>query len=255
MADLQLDPMLFRMNTTDVARPVKDSSAEGRSPRKAAPDAAPDRASGGTRRYDGRRRRAASAESRHRILEVARRLFVEQGYRATTVAAIAREAGVHADTVYALVGRKATILRELLEQAISGTDRAVPAEDRDHVRAIRAEPDPTVKLSIYARAVATTHPRLAPLVVALGDAASTDPGAAAVWREISDRRAANMRRLARDLRSTGRLRAELPLATVADTLWATNSPELYVLLTGDRGWSNERYERWLADTWCRLLLT
>ncbi len=47
-----------------------------------------------------------------------------------------------------------------------------------------------------------------------------------------------------------------PLCTeeAADVIWATNSSELYVLLTVERGWPADRYERWLADTWCRLLL-
>jgi hypothetical protein len=33
-----------------------------------------------------------------------------------------------------------------------------------------------------------------------------------------------------------------------------NAPALYQMLAGQRGWSPERYERFLADTWRRLLL-
>ena len=40
----------------------------------------------------------------------------------------------------------------------------------------------------------------------------------------------------------------------ADIIWATNAPELYQLLTVQRGWGPERYEHFLADTWRRLLL-
>ncbi len=70
--------------------------------------------------------------------------MVERGYRATTVTAVVATADVHVDTVYALVGRKPVLLRELIEQALSGTDCAVVAEERDYVRAIRGklEPDP-----------------------------------------------------------------------------------------------------------------
>ncbi len=180
--------------------------------------------------------------------------MVARGYRATTVAAIAGRTGVHVDTVYELTGRKPVLLRELIEQALSGTDGAVVAEEREYVQAVRAEADPARKLDIYARAVRQIQGRLAPLFLALREASATEPEAKQVWREISERRAANMRKLVGDLEAAGGLRADLSIDEAADVIWATNSSELYVLLTVERGWSPDRYERWLADTWRRLLL-
>jgi AcrR family transcriptional regulator len=206
------------------------------------------------RAYDTARRQAQSAETRQRIVDAARGLILERGYRATTIAAIAGAADVNADTVYELVGRKPTLLRELIEQAISGTDRPVVAEEREHVKAIRAERDPVTKLALYARAIQETHARLAPLMLALRDASSTESEAKAVWEEISDRRAANMRKFVGEIRDVGGLRAGLSIDEAADTVWVTNSPEVYVLLTVDRGWSPKKYEGWLAETWRRLLL-
>jgi AcrR family transcriptional regulator len=187
-------------------------------------------------------------------LSAARALILERGYRATTIAHIANEASVNVDSVYQLVGRKPMLLRELIEQALSGTDHAVTAEEREHVTAMRAERDPAKKLAIYARAITATHQRLAPLFLALRDASSTEPESQAVWKEISERRATNMRKLAKDLKDARGLRRGLSINGAADIIWATNSPELFVLLTIERGWSPRRYERWLADTWCRLLL-
>ncbi|MDP9020251.1 MAG: TetR/AcrR family transcriptional regulator [Actinomycetota bacterium] len=207
-----------------------------------------------SRPYDNAGRRTQSEATRQRILEAARQLMIERGYRATTVAEIARRGGVHVDTVYELAGRKPMLLRELIEQALSGTGGAVVAEERGYVKAIRAEPDPARKLAIYAGAVREIQARMAPLLLALRDASATEPEAEQVWREISDRRAANMRKLAGDLEDAGGLRAGLSIDEAADVIWATNSSELYVLLTVERGWPPERYERWLADTWCRLLL-
>jgi AcrR family transcriptional regulator len=206
------------------------------------------------RRYNTANRQASSLETRARVLAAAREAIVERGYRGATVAGIADRAGVNVDTVYELVGRKPVLLRELIEQAISGTGAAVNAEERDCVRAIRAEPDPRKKLRIYARAVSLVQARLGPLFLALRDASATEAEAKEVWQEISDRRAANMRRLASDLQATGGLRRGLTVNEAGDVLWATNSSELYVLLTVERGWSAARYERWLADAWCRLLL-
>ncbi len=207
-----------------------------------------------TAKYDNTARRAKSHETRQMILDAARAQMLEHGYRATTIAGIARAAGVHVDTVYTLVGRKAVLLRELIEQAISGSSEAVPAGERDYVSAIRTEPDARRKLAIYARATRDIHARLAPLLVALRDASTTEPEAREVWSEISERRARNMRKFAKELKTVGGIRDGLSIAEAADTIWVTNSAEVYVLLTAERGWSPRRYEQWLADTWSRLLL-
>ena len=172
----------------------------------------------------------------------------------TTIADIADAAAVNPDTVYRLVGRKPMVLRELIEQALSGTDHAIAGEDRSHVRAMAIEPVPAVKLEIYAAAVRATHGRLAPLFLALRDASSTEPDAEQVWKEIGERRAANMRKLVRSVRSATTTRYATSTSEAADTVWALNSPELYVMLTVERGWTPQRYERWLARSLSRLIL-
>jgi len=63
-----------------------------------------------------------------------------------------------------------------------------------------------------------------------------------------------MRLLAAELIATGQLRSGLDLAEIADTLWVTNSPEVFLQFTRDRGWTQAHYERWLLDCWQRLLL-
>ena len=207
------------------------------------------------RAYDASSRQEQARATRRAILTAARRLFLKRGYAATTMPEIAREADVAVDTVYASVGRKGALFRLLVETAISGADEAVEAEQRDYVRAIRAEPDPGRKLKICASALRQIHARLAPLFSVLQAAAPLDPDLKALWREIVERRAANMRLFADDLASTGRLRPELSPSEAADVIWSLNAPEYYVLLVEERGWSSERFERWLGDAWTRLLLT
>ena len=206
------------------------------------------------RSYDNTTREARSDETRTRILQAARVLITTRGYRATTIAEIGRTADVHVDTIYQLVGRKPELLRELIERAISGTNRALLPAQRGYVKAMRAEPDPARKLAIYAGAVCDIHTRLAPLMLALRDAATTDDEAHQIWREISDRRARNMRDLIGELGPAGTLRVGLSIDEAADVVWATASAELFVLFTQERGWTREAYERWLADTWSRHLL-
>lgn len=206
------------------------------------------------RRYDATTRRAAAEQTRLSILESARRLFLEQGYAATTMPAIARSAEVALDTVYAAVGTKSALFRLLVETALSGRGEAIPAEERDYVQAIRAEPDAARKLRIYANALAEIQPRLAPLFQVLQTAAPLDPDLGALWQGISNRRASNMRLLAKNLIATGRVRLELNESVVADVLWTMNSPEFYLLLVGQRGWSPQEFASWLTDAWIRLLL-
>ena len=207
------------------------------------------------RRYNSPRRAEQAAATRGDILKAARELFVSRGYAATTIAEVARSAQVAVDTVYATVGRKPALLREVLETAISGTDQAVPASDRDYVARIRSADTAGEKLTLYANAIVQIQSRLAPMYLAIRDAAATDPDSAALWAEINGRRAANMRNLAADLRATGELRPDISVDHVADIIWSMNGAEYWVLMVGDRGWSHQRFGEFLADAWARLLLT
>jgi len=207
------------------------------------------------RGYDVSKRREQAELRRERILQAAQELFVQLGYPATTMAAIAARAEVAVDTVYASVGSKPALFKQLVETAISGTGQAVPAEQRDYVRAIRGEPEAAAKLRIYAAALIAIHARLAPLLAVVQAAAFHAPEISSLWNEIADRRAANMRLLAADLVDTGQLRPDLTVDEIADIIWATNSAEFYLLLVRGRAWDPNRFACFLADTWCRLLLT
>jgi AcrR family transcriptional regulator len=206
------------------------------------------------RRYNSTQRAAQAAATRQAVLDAARQVFLQRGYIGATVAEIAATAGVAVDTLYATVGSKPVLLRELVETAISGTDTAMPAEDRDYVQAIRAATSAEEKLEIYAAAVVAIQQRLAPVFVALRDAAVTDSACARLWDEISERRAANMRQFAVELRHTGQLRDDLSDDEVADVIWSMNAAEYWLLLVGQRGWTPQRFGDWLVYAWKRLLL-
>jgi AcrR family transcriptional regulator len=206
-----------------------------------------------TRRYRSALRQQQAAQTRHAVITAARDLFREQGYAGTAVGQVAERAGVSVDTVYASVGRKPELLLAVLDTVLAGGEEPVPAEERDYVRAIRAAGTAEEKLRIYANALAGLLPRTAPLLEALRDAARADEGCAVVWRQVNERRAANMLRLAQDLRATGRLRDDLSDQEVADVLWSTNAVEYYGLLSS-RGWDGPRVGALLEDLWTRLLL-
>jgi AcrR family transcriptional regulator len=206
------------------------------------------------RTYRSSVRAEQARRTRQAILEAARLLLSEQGYVATTVAQIAARAGVAVDTVYASVGPKPVLMRLLMETAISGSDEAIPAEQRDYVRQVRAAVTAEQKIAIYASAVVAANTRLAPLHLVLRDAAAQAPELAQIRDEIATRRASNMRLFAQDLADTGHLRPGIDVEEVADVVWSMNSAEYFSLLVRERGWTPERFAQWLADTWGRLFL-
>ena len=206
------------------------------------------------RRYRSSLREEQAQRTRLAILGAARQVFAEHGYAATTIAQIAATAGVAVDTVYASVGTKPVLMRLLIETAISGIDKAVPAEQRDYVQQVKAAVTAQEKIRIYAAAVTDINRRMAPLQLVLRGAAATAPELAEMRDEISARRAANMRLFARDLAATGELRPDLDVDEVADVVWSMNSAEYFTLLVRERGWHPDKFAAWLAEAWCRLFL-
>ncbi|HET7902835.1 MAG TPA: helix-turn-helix domain-containing protein [Candidatus Nanopelagicales bacterium] len=207
-----------------------------------------------TRAYRSAVREERARLTRHRVLVGARELFVAQGYTATTVAQVAARAGVAVDTVYAAVGTKPELFRQLWETAISGSDDVVPAEERDYVRRVREAPTARAKLTLYAAAVTAIQRRIGPLHIVLRDAAGGAPELRAIRDEISQRRSTNMRRFAADLVATGSARPGLGTDEIGDIIWATSSADMFDLLVQERGWTPQRYEQWLLDSWLRTLL-
>ena len=97
------------------------------------------------------------------------------------------------------------------------------------------------KLTIYATAIAHIQQRLGPVFLVVRDAAGTDPECAALWSGIAERRAANMRNLAGDLRATGEIREDLTDQQVADVIWSMNAAEYWDLLVRQRGWESDAF--------------
>jgi AcrR family transcriptional regulator len=206
------------------------------------------------RRYDATRRRAAALETRRAIVAAARHLFLERGYTATTMAAIAEAAGVSHETVYATLGPKPAVFRHLIEIALSGADEPIPPLERDYTRQVMSEQDPFRLINIYARAMRLTQERVGGLIDVLNHAATTAPELATYLTELIERRAYYTRLIADHLAEIGGLREEVTVQTAADVLFALNSSEFFLLLARDRKWQPDDFERWLADAWKRLLL-
>lgn len=204
-----------------------------------------------SRNYDGSARRERAARQRAATLEVARRLFLQDGYAATTVDAVAEASGVSAATIYKSYGGKVGLIRALCEQALAGTG-PVPAEERSN--ALRTATDPHEIAAAWGRLAAEVSPLVSPLVLALRAAADHDREAAALYAEVNDRRLVRMTDNARFLAEAGHLRGGVTVAEAADVLWLCSAPETYDLLVVRRQWTHERFGRFVTDTIAGSLL-
>jgi AcrR family transcriptional regulator len=191
------------------------------------------------RRYDASRRRAAAEATRARLLDEGERLFLAQGYAATTVPVIARAAGVSTELVHKTFGGKAGLVRAIQHRALEGAG-PVPAPDRSDALAAAAA-DAGSLLSEWARLSTEVAPRVAPVVLLVRSAAATDPGLAPLLEEMSRQRLVRMGVNAARLAALPGVRRGLPVERIRDVLWAATAPEEFDLLVLQRGWTVEEY--------------
>jgi AcrR family transcriptional regulator len=206
------------------------------------------------RPYDSPRRREQADATRRAVLEAARESFIERGYAATTIDAIAARAGVSPETIYATFKNKRSLLSQLIDVSMTGDDAPVPVLERSWVQEMCDETDPAHRLRILARNGRLILERTAPVYEVLRGAAAADPEMASLWELNKAQRFAGQRELLRILTKRTPLREGLTARAAADILFTVGSPDTYRSLVLDRGWSADRFERWYADTLARLLL-
>ena len=207
------------------------------------------------RRYDSRRRRERAEEERRatqlRVVEAARRLFLTNGYAATTMAEIAREAGVAVQSVYSAGQSKADLLHLVTDLAVAGDDQQVMLLQRPDFAAVANESDPERQVRMIAALIAATMERLAPVWVAYREAAAVDAKAAANLVAAHQRRHETFAGMI-GMIPEHRLRRSPEEAT--DTAWAIGSIDVFLLLRSIQGWDATRYATWLRQTLVDQLL-
>jgi AcrR family transcriptional regulator len=188
------------------------------------------------------RLRTARAEraraTRQRIVAAAAPLFVRDGYVETTMAGIARAAGVAVQTLYLSFGSKAAVLEAAL---------ALDPDDQPNgwLAALRAEPSGPAALRGYVAHAAAEVERRFPHDAVLR-AAAADPEPA----ELLDRtrraalavHAQAVDELAEKPGFTGRISLQRATEIVAALL----SPETYGLLVAAHGWTTPDWAEWVG---------
>jgi AcrR family transcriptional regulator len=182
------------------------------------------------RRYDSPRRREAAEATRRAILRAAQRRFERDGYAASTVAAIAAEAGVSEKTVYLAFESKFGVLRALWHLLLRGDEDERPVGERSWYQEVLNEPDPVRQLHLNASNARRVKTRAGALLGVIRAAA-----------DFYD----NQRAIVASLHAKGALRDGLDVARATDILWTLNHPDVWLLLAG-RGWTPEEFEAWFA---------
>lgn len=207
------------------------------------------------RRYDGSGRERQAAETRRHVALTAVEQFVAQGYATTTVASVAKAAGVSAQTIYNGFGTKSALLKEGYDLLMAGDGDAVPLVEQPEVRALYADPDPAAFLRGYARLGRTLLDRLGPLAMQIAAGALAGDPDLVELRATTDReRLAGTGMVVGRLAELGALSPGLDQEVARDRLWTLNSTEVWHLLTTTRGWTGEQYEDWIGDAMVAALL-
>ncbi len=206
------------------------------------------------RRYVSPLRERSARQTRQAVLDAARELFTGQGYVSATIEQIAERAGVSKPTVFAAAGNKGTILKQLHDFALAGDDQPLPVAGRPWYQQALREPDPRRSLNLHARNVARMQERYADLDEVLQTAAAADGELAELWQASEEQRRAGAGYIIDALLSKGTLKPGLDRDSAIDLLWVFTASGIFRRLVRRRGWTSQRYEQWLADTFCDQLL-
>src|SRR5690349_15244980 len=198
------------------------------------------------RSYDASRRREQARARRLAVVLAARELFERDGFRPTTIAAIAAHAGVSAESIYKGFGTKAALAKAVFDLVIAGDDEPVPVAERPAMQAVRDEPDVCRKIAMFAEGLAQRQARSARVQILIRDGRHVDDSLVPVWEKLNDEGLAGMTMFGSHLLDTGQLRDGLDLAEVRDVLWNYLAIDTYERLVLTQGWSLERYADWLT---------
>ena len=185
-----------------------------------------------------------SRQTRRRVLAAAGELFVECGYGGTTLQQVADRAGVAVQTIYFTFRNKRTLLKELVDVTIAGDDEAIPTMQRAWFTGAMAAPTAAGQLRAHVDGAADVADRVGAVIEVLRTAAALEPELDELWREGRAQRYVVQDTAARALLQKPGARPDVSAERAADLLYATLSPEMYLLLVRDRGWPLEGFKDW-----------
>jgi AcrR family transcriptional regulator len=202
--------------------------------------------------YSSPLREAQAAQTRARILTAAAEAFGESGYSGTSLARVAKAAGVSLETVKQH-GPKSALLLSAFDQAFSGAAGDGTLSERRFGAEAAALP-PEEVLPFMVAFVASANERVAHLWPRLLEAAAGDVDVAVRLEVLQGSRRTDMEAAVALFRSHGMCRGERPDAERAGILSFLVSPESYTQLVSEARWDRRAYEAWLIEAIEKLVL-
>jgi AcrR family transcriptional regulator len=206
------------------------------------------------RSYQSAARTAAAEETRERIRQAAKELFVAKGYLGTTLKDVAELAGVGERTLYDSFGNKLGLLRHTIAMLTMGDESRVPAADRPAAVAAREMDDPRKALAAHLKLGTDLMNRAGDLIL-MGEATpGIDPDLERTVARGTEAAYEINLRMALRLHSRGELRPGLTAATAADIMFTLTSPGVFNTLRRKRRWGQQRYQNWVISSVTQQLL-
>ncbi|MFC5995080.1 TetR/AcrR family transcriptional regulator [Pseudonocardia hispaniensis] len=203
---------------------------------------------------DGSRPRGRQvARTEERIIEAATRMFVADGYVATTLAAVAEAAGVGERTVYSRFGSKAALLKRVVDVAIVGDTEKIDVLGRDWMRTALTAPTAIERIDALAAASRQIMGRAGALFAVAQQAAAIEPLIAEQWQQGREQSRHAQRVVWTRMAADGLLADAADLDRLIDTASVLTAAETYLLITRMVGWQLDAYETWIRDTLTRLI--
>lgn len=200
------------------------------------------------RKYSSPTRERQASQTRTNILDATQRLLMDRGYAKTTIEAIAQEAGVAKQTVYAVFQSKRGIVAGLLDRAML-TERLYELCDRSLETANVHE-----ALRLTAQLVLQVHESRSPVFDLLRGAGVLDPELARIENESHCCHRSEQEMHVRFLLHGRRLKDDITMEMALDVFWCLTGRDVYRMLVQERGWSGETYAKWLYEMLvCSLL--
>ncbi|MEU1971428.1 TetR family transcriptional regulator [Microbacterium sp. NPDC019599] len=204
-----------------------------------------DLASGSGRPYRSELRERQAAETRHRVIESALRLFSRQGYRATTFAQIAADAGVSVETVQKH-GPKTSLLQSAVQLAAFGVEGESDIFATDVGRAILAVRDADEFAALLGELILAVNAPSAGMWMTIAGAARGDEELSAYQSELLSGIRSQVGRVLRYLDERGWLRSDLAFDDLVEAVCVITGPEAYVRFVEFDGKSAEAYQAFVT---------
>jgi len=198
------------------------------------------------RPYDASGRRARADARRREVVQSARELFERDGFRLTTITAVAARAGVSPESIYKGFGSKAGLAKAVFDTALAGDDEPVPIAERPALATVRAEPDARRKIALFVEGLVQRLARSAKVQILIRDGRHVDDSLIPIWATLQEEGRTGMTMLGRHLLETGGLRDGVDVDEVRDVLWNYLAIDHYERLVLTQGWSLDRYAQWLG---------